>query len=94
MIRRKATFLDMTKNPQHRITITKLRLGNHHLHNETGRHSIPKTPENLRLCSFCSTNEIENEIHFLFICKLYDCWHIKLFNEITEKYAHFKELQL
>ena len=49
---KKGTFLDMIKNPQHRIAITKLRLGNHHLHIETGRHSIPKTPENLRLCSF------------------------------------------
>ena len=29
---KKATFLDMIKNPQHRIAITKLRLGNHHLH--------------------------------------------------------------
>ena len=91
---KKATFLDMIKNPQHRIhvAITKLRLGNHHLHIETGRHSIPKTPENLRLCSFCNTNKIENEIHFLSFCKHYDRWRIKLFNEITEKYAHCKEL--
>ena len=76
---KKATFLDMIKNPQHRIAITKLRLGNHHLHIETGRHSIPKTPENLRLCSFCKTDGIENEIHFLFFSRLYDSLRMKLF---------------
>ena len=73
-------------------SITKLRLGNHHLHIETGRHSIPETSENLRLCSFCDTNEIGNKIHFLLFCKPHISWRIKLFNEITEKYAHFKEL--
>ena len=53
---------------------------------------MPETSENLQLCSFCDTNEIGNKIHFLFFCKPYNSWRIKLFNEITEKYAHFKEL--
>ena len=91
---KKATLLDMIKNPQHRIAITKLRLGNHHLHIETGRHSIPKTPENLRLCSFCKTDEIENEIHFLFFCRLCDSLRMKFFNIITEKYTQSKILFL
>ena len=58
------------------------------------QHSIPETSENLRvrLCSFCDTNEIGNKIHFLFFCEPHNSWRIKLFNEITEKYAHFKEL--
>ena len=42
---KKADFIDMIKNPRHRITINKFRLGNHHLRIETGRHSVPKTPE-------------------------------------------------
>ena len=51
---------------------------------QAGTASIPQTSENLRLCSFCDTNEIENKIHFLFFCKPYNSWRIKLFNEITE----------
>ena len=47
---------------------------------------------NLRLCSFCKTDEIKNEIHFLFFCRLYDSLRVKFFNIITEKYTHFKEL--
>ena len=68
----KTGCLDMINNPHHRITINKFRLGNHKLRIETGRHTIPKTPINLRICLFCHSNEVENEIHFLFSCQLYD----------------------
>ena len=87
---KKADFLDMIKNPRHRIAINKFRLGNHLLRIETGRHTVPKTPEDLRLCHVCQTNEIENELHFLFSCTHYDNLRIKLFNELTEKYSFFQ----
>ena len=69
---RKADFLDMIRNLRYRIAINKFRLGNHLLHIETGKHTVPKTPEDLRLCHVCPTNEIENELHFLFSCTRYD----------------------
>ena len=73
--------------------MNNFRSGNRHLHIETGRHSLPKIPANLRLCYFCQTNEVENELHFLFSCKRYDNLRSKLFNEITEKYTTlFKDL--
>ena len=37
-------FLDTIKNPKHRKTINKFRLGNHKLRIESGRHTIPQTP--------------------------------------------------
>ena len=46
--------------------INELRLGNHKLRIETGRYTIPKTPEHLlRVCQLCNTYDIEKEIHFL-----------------------------
>ena len=62
---RKNDCLDMINNPHHRIAINKFQLENHKLCIETGRHTIPKTPINLRFCSFCHSSEVENEIHFL-----------------------------
>ena len=88
--RKKNECLDLINNPHHRIAINKFRLGNHKLRVETGRHTIPKTPINLRICSFCHSNEVENGIHFLFSCQLY----IKFFNDITDKYSLFKELDI
>ena len=78
----------------HRIAINKFRLGNQKLRIETGRHTIPKTPLNLRICSFCHSNEVENEIHFLFSCQLYDSLCLNLFNDITDKYSLFNELDI
>ena len=91
---KKADHLDMINNPHHRTAINKFRLGNHKLHIETGRHTIPKTPVHLRICSFCHSNEIENEPHFLFSCTWYDSIRLKFFNEITDKYSLFRELDI
>ena len=78
----------------HRIAINIFRLGNHKLRIETGRHTIPKTPLNLRICYFCHSNEVENEIHFLFSCQLYDSLRLNFFNDITDKYSLFNELDI
>ena len=91
---RKTGWLDMINNPHHRIVINKFRLGNHKLRIETGRHTIPKTPINLRICTFCHSNEVENEIHFLFACQLYDGLRLKFFYDIADKYSLFNKLDI
>ena len=89
---KKSDFLDAISNPHHRTTVNKFRLGNHQLRIETGRHTVPKTPLNLRICSFCHSGEIENEMHFLFSCKLYDDLRLNFFNKLADKYCIFNEL--
>ena len=48
--------------------IARFRLSSHNLKIETGRHSIPKIPKELRRCDKCNTGDIEDEIHCLLIC--------------------------
>ena len=68
-----SSFLELITNEDHRKVTAKFRMGNHNLKIETGRHSYPKIPENLRTCDHCETgNIVENETHFLFRCKLYN----------------------
>ena len=88
----KTEFLDTIKNPLHKKCINKFRFGNHKLRVETGRHTGPKTPENLRICSFCHSDEVENGYHFLFSCTFYEEIRKKIFLEIHEKYSHFNSL--
>jgi len=52
--------LELITNQKHRRAVAKLRAGNHNLRIETGRHSTPKLPEHLRICQYCSSNEVEN----------------------------------
>jgi len=64
--------LGLITNQKHRRAAAKLRAGNHNLTIETGRHSTPKLSEHLRICQYCSSNEVENEVHFLLSCNRYD----------------------
>ena len=54
-----------------RKLLTKLRISNHDLEIEKGRHTIPKTPLSERYCTHCNTNSIEDEMHFLLACPKY-----------------------
>ena len=58
-------------NPEHRRVASKLRIGNHNVKIETGRFTIPKTLEDLRICDHCNLNSVENEMH-IFHCDIYD----------------------
>ena len=51
--------------------INKFRLGNHRLRIETGRYTVPKTLEHVRICSLCQANELESECHVIFFFFLY-----------------------
>ena len=68
----KSDCLNIIININHKKRLNKFRLGNFRSQIETGRHTVPKTPENLRICPFCHFNEVEHELHFLFNCNLYD----------------------
>ena len=87
---KKSCYLDAIKNPLHRIAINKFRLGNHLFGIETGRYTIPKTPKNLRICSLCQLNEIENESHVMLSCTFYNKLRSKFFDEVIEN--PFKDL--
>ena len=90
------TFLSLFPVGEQSINITcivravaKLRLGNYNLRIENGRHSTPKLPEHLRICQCCSSNEVENEVHFLLSCNRYDAIRKSLMDDIISKYSDF-----
>ena len=68
-------YLLKIHNTKNRIAMSKLRLSNHCLLIESGRHL--KLDQNLRVCPFCP-NEIEDEMHFLLFCPTYKELRTKL----------------
>ena len=58
-----------------RICLTKFRLSSHKLEIETGRYRNIERSE--RKCTYCSTNEIEDEYHFLLTCHFFATQRIK-----------------
>ena len=55
---------------KHKKTISKFGTSNHKLCTETDRHTKPKTPLSQRICSKC--NVIEDEVHSIIDCSIYD----------------------
>ena len=76
----RALYVDLLKNKSDRCSISKIRLSAHKLAIETGRyHNV--TRDN-RICLFCNTNQVEDEIHFLFKCQKYHGERIIFFDQI------------
>ena len=73
-------YLIQVKNVTHRISLTKLRLSNHPLMIEKGRHL--RIPKHLRMCPFC-LNTVEDEVHFLIDCKCFVEHKKQFINEIN-----------
>ena len=67
-------YLKIVRNPAHRISMTKLRLGVHTLRIQTGKYENKgaSIPVEERLCLVCKRNCIEDEKHFLIDCTEYD----------------------
>ena len=65
---KKSHYLDLIKYTNHQCTVATIRTSNHKLMIEYGRYCTPKIPEHLRLCQYCSINEIKDEQHLMLNC--------------------------
>ena len=62
-------YLSSIQNVEKRISLSKIRLSNHDLMIEKGRHL--KLEVNQRNCPFCPGNLLEDEFHFLLTCNTF-----------------------
>ena len=74
------------KNRKERVAMTKLRISDHKLMIEQGRHTRPITPRGERFCHMCTT-VVEDESHYFTECKLYGD-QLKFWQDI---YARFPQ---
>ena len=65
------SYLSVISNPTVRQAFTKLRISDHKLSIETGRHCKPPKPLEDRTCPLCNSQSLEDEIHFLIHCSAY-----------------------
>ena len=54
-----------------RVALSKLRLSAHSLLIETGRYARSRIDRSERRCTFCDTDDLEDEYHFTLICSRY-----------------------
>ena len=83
-------YLVLIKNYQYRNALSRLRVNSHLLEIERGRHTVPITPIDKRICSYCSV--IETEFHFVTECLLFNDERQVLFSNISNKFPEFSQL--
>ena len=66
---RRSAYVDILRNKTEGSILCKIRLSAHNLDSERGRHLGLHTSD--RICTKCSTGDVENESHFLFKCEKY-----------------------
>ena len=81
-------YLNMIDDRNQRLLLTKFRLGMCPLRIETGRREAVGRGQNYldasrRFCLCCNTERVEDEIHFLLVCPIYDDLRIKLVNVVN-----------
>jgi hypothetical protein len=81
-------YLHIIKNKNHRQALTKLRVSNHKLRIETGRYT--GTAIDQRVCDVCQT--LEDEKHFLILCKKFEKERKPLFENIKTICINFDHL--
>ena len=84
-------YLNSTENIKDRTALTKIRLSNHDLMIEKGRHR--DLDENERLCPFCN-NLVENEQHFILECGTFTALRVDLLADVTGINNRFNTLRV
>ena len=74
-----------------RSVFAKLRCGVLPLKIETGRFTSIELSE--RICEFCLLGEVEDELHFICKCPLYDNLRFNLYSTVTSEFGNFIDLQ-
>ena len=74
-------YLLATNYYRGRAHMTDLRTGTNRLAIETGRWE--RKSEDLRICTHCSLNQVENEEHFVITCPKYSSLRSNLFSQIN-----------
>ena len=88
-------YLDYIQDYTIRSVLAKLRVSAHNLQIETGRFSKNKTPRDERFCPYCKTlniDAVENEVHFLLSCSLFNEERQKFLEEIYESFPNTASL--
>ena len=85
-------YLSQPHNLHHTLALVRFRISSHNLCIETGRYTRPYTPKENRICIYCKSNEVEDEMHFLLDCPLYIQERIKLLNVIIPLVPHYEDL--
>jgi len=84
------SYIHNITNVEKRIALSKIRLSNHDLMIEIGRHN--KLEVNQRICLLCPENILEDETHFILKCKTWSPLRRELLSKTKHLFPRFEYL--
>ena len=87
-----AEYLSTVKDLKLRKALTRYRISDHSLAIEKGRHRQTPLPREDRLCTHCTENVVETELHFLTTCPLYQDIRDTYFPQFTQTQREFVDM--
>ena len=85
-------YLSRITKRSHMIAMARFRTSCHSLAIETGRYTIPPTPPEHRLCTYCTSGKIDDELHFITECCHLDNYRRSLYNTAMQYNTEFNSL--
>ena len=85
-------YVSLNLSRSQRSVLAQLRCGILPLAIETGRYS--GVAEGNRVCKICNSDQVENEVHFLFDCNMYQQERAEFLDAIKGQYHNFINLQV
>ena len=76
-------YLSWTISGEQRIFYSQLRSGSHQLRIERGRWEKEQLAD--RVCKLCATGKVEDELHFLLNCYVFERFRRNLFSRILQE---------
>ena len=83
-------YLELSTRTSERRALSKLRVSNHKHMIELGRYNQISRDD--RICPVCGSNQIEDEIHFLFYCSKYSILRDDFFNKLQTLIPNIRRL--
>ena len=83
-------YLTLIRSEEHRKNFTRLRISAHRLRIEQGRYQ--GTPRQSRTCLRCSSDEVDDEMHFLFDCKFLANLRTEMLQTVNQNCPNFQQL--
>ena len=87
-----SNHLDLTRGTAERKALVKLRISNHKLMIEQGKYN-QISGEN-RHCPLCGSNQIEDEVHFLFHCSKYSIIRNNFYHKVQSLTPNITQLHV
>ena len=85
-------YIERLNIRKYQRAISRFRVSSHRLGIETGRHQKPSLPPDKRLCKYCKSGKVDDELHFLVHCDFHSKTRKLFFSQLCEIITDFHRL--